>query len=132
MQSSIDADYISHLGADPAKVFVTGNTKFDQTYAEVTAEDLAAHKTELGLGEDAYPVIVAGSTHPLEEDAVLLSFRELRNKYPQARLIIAPRKPARAGRRYGAWQPVFGYANRFPLRIERPERQTSGVSGAFD
>lgn len=125
MQSSIDADYISHLGADPAKVFVTGNTKFDQTYAEVTAEDLAAYKTELGLGEDAYPVIVAGSTHPSEEDAVLLSFRELRNKYPQARLIIAPRKPARAEeiRRLAV---KFGYETGFrselkDLKGKRPE-----------
>ena len=58
MQSSIDADYISHLGADPKKIYVTGNTKFDQTYAEVTPEDLENYKKELGI-ENAYPVIVA-------------------------------------------------------------------------
>ncbi|HAT97771.1 MAG TPA: tetraacyldisaccharide 4'-kinase, partial [Acidaminococcaceae bacterium] len=92
MQSSIDANYITQLGADPEKVFVTGNTKFDQTYAEVTPEDLAAYKTELGLEEDAYPIIVAGSTHATEEDAVLTSFIALRKKFPRARLIIAPRK----------------------------------------
>jgi tetraacyldisaccharide 4'-kinase len=91
MQSSIDANYITHLGADPKKIFVTGNTKFDQTYAEVTPEDLAAYKTELGLGADAFPVIVAGSTHPPEEEALLTSFTELRKQYPKARLIIAPR-----------------------------------------
>ena len=92
MQSSIDAKYITQLGADPEKVFVTGNTKFDQTYAEVSPEDLATYKTEMGLGEESYPVIVAGSTHPLEEEAVLTSFTALRKKYPHARLIIAPRK----------------------------------------
>jgi len=92
MQSSIDAKYIIQLGADPEKIFVTGNTKFDQTYAEVSPEDLATYKTELGLGEDAYPVIVAGSTHRTEEEAVLTSFTALRKEYPQARLIIAPRK----------------------------------------
>ena len=48
MQSSIDADYISSLGADQNKIFVTGNTKFDQTYAEVTQEDYARYKEELG------------------------------------------------------------------------------------
>ncbi len=92
MQSSIDAEYITRLGADPEKIIVTGNTKFDQTYAEVSPEDLTAYKTELGLGEDAYPVIVAGSTHRTEEEAVLTSFTALRKKYPRARLIIAPRK----------------------------------------
>ncbi len=92
MQSSIDAKYITQLGADPEKIIVTGNTKFDQTYAEVSPEDLAAYKAELGLGEDACPVIVAGSTHRTEEEAVLTSFTALRKKYPHARLIIAPRK----------------------------------------
>ena len=91
MQSSIDANYITHLGADPKKIFVTGNTKFDQTYAEVTPEDLANYKTELGLGDDAYPVIVAGSTHTPEESILLTAFTELRKQYPKARLIIAPR-----------------------------------------
>ncbi len=108
MQSSIDADYIAHLGADPGKIFVTGNTKFDQTYAEVTPEDLANYKKELGLREGDFPVIVAGSTHPSEEEAVLTAFTELRKKYPRARLIIAPRKPARVDeiRRLDA---KFGY-----------------------
>ena len=92
MQSSIDAKYITQLGADPEKIFVTGNTKFDQTYAEVSPEDLATYKTELGLEEEAFPVIVAGSTHRSEEEAVLTSFTNLRKKYPRARLVIAPRK----------------------------------------
>ncbi len=96
MQSSIDADYIAHLGADRKKIFVTGNTKFDQTYAEVTPEDLERYRVELGLG-NAYPVIVAGSTHPGEEKILLESFKNIRREFPGARLVIAPRKTTRAG-----------------------------------
>jgi tetraacyldisaccharide 4'-kinase len=95
MQSSIDANYITHLGADPKKIFVTGNTKFDQTYAEVTPEDLANYKTELGLTEDSFPVIVAGSTHSPEEQTLLTAFAELCKQHPKARLVIAPRKTDR-------------------------------------
>lgn len=95
MQSSIDADYIAHLGADRSKIFVTGNTKFDQTYAEVTPEDLAKYREELGIG-NAYPVIVAGSTHPGEESVLMEAFKSVRREYPEARLVIAPRKTARA------------------------------------
>lgn len=95
MQSSIDADYISHLGADPRKIYVTGNTKFDQTYAEVTPEDLENYKKELGI-ESAYPVIVAGSTHPTEEKALFDVFKDIIKAYPDARLVIAPRKTGRA------------------------------------
>ena len=94
MQSSIDADYIRHLGADTSKIFVTGNTKFDQTYAEVTQQDLDNYKKELGI-EGAYPVVVAGSTHPSEEKAMLEAFKTIRETYPDARLVIAPRKPER-------------------------------------
>lgn len=96
MQSSIDANYIEHLGADKSKIFVTGNTKFDQTYAEVTPEDLERYRTELGIGED-YPVIVAGSTHPGEEKILMESFKAIREQYKNAHLVIAPRKTARTG-----------------------------------
>ncbi|MDO4921740.1 MAG: tetraacyldisaccharide 4'-kinase [Phascolarctobacterium sp.] len=95
MQSSIDADYIAHLGAERKKIFVTGNTKFDQTYAEVTPADLEKYRLELGLRND-YPIIVAGSTHPGEEKILLESFKAVRETYPHARLVIAPRKTARA------------------------------------
>lgn len=39
MQSRIDAQYIIDIGADPNKVIVTGNTKYDQTYGIVTPEE---------------------------------------------------------------------------------------------
>ena len=95
MQSSIDADYIYSLGADKNKIFVTGNTKFDQTYAEVTPEDYSRYKEELGLN-NTYPIIMAGSTHPGEEKALFDAFKKVREKYADARLVIAPRKTNRA------------------------------------
>ena len=120
MQSSIDAKYITQLGADPEKIFVTGNTKFDQTYAKVSPEDLAAYKTELGLGEDAYPIIVAGSTHRTEEEAVLTSFTALRKKFPRARLIIAPRKLNRI-EEIKKVNARFGYAMGFRSELKEIE-----------
>ena len=41
MQSPIDAEYIIRLGADPNLVIVTGNTKYDQTYTDVGADEKA-------------------------------------------------------------------------------------------
>ena len=120
MQSSIDAKYITQLGADPKKIIVTGNTKFDQTYAEVSPEDLATYKTELGLGKDAYPVIVAGSTHRTEEEAVLTSFTAVRKKYPHARLIIAPRKLNRI-EEIKKVNAKFGYEMGFRSKLKEME-----------
>ena len=49
MQSRIDAQYIIDIGADPNKVIVTGNTKYDQTYGIVTEEEKKRFLHELGF-----------------------------------------------------------------------------------
>ncbi len=90
-----------------AKFFVTGNTKFDQTYAEVTEEDLEKYRRELGI-EGCYPVIIAGSTHPGEEKLLIESFREIKRAHKDAALVIAPRKTARAAE-IAKLAATFGY-----------------------
>ena len=91
MQSSIDAEYIGQLGADADRITVTGNTKYDQTYAIVTDEEKSELLRTFGFGEN-HPVIIAGSTHKGEEELVLKSFKALNERYPEARLLIAPRE----------------------------------------
>jgi len=94
MQSSIDADYIMRLGAPRELVTVTGNTKFDQAYTSVSAEERAALIEELGLS-GASKIMIAGSTHRGEEELVLTAFKAVREKDPGVRLIIAPREVLR-------------------------------------
>lgn len=91
MQSSIDADYIKQLGANPKEIIVTGNTKYDQTYAIVTPKEESDLRQEFGFC-DNHPVIVAGSTHKGEEDLLFQSFRVILDSYPNARMLIAPRE----------------------------------------
>ena len=90
MQSPIDAEYIIRLGANPSLVTVTGNTKFDQTYTDATAEEKSQMIQAMGL-EDNQGIFLAGSTHKGEEEYVLKAFRVLREARPQAKLVIAPR-----------------------------------------
>ena len=94
MQSSIDADYIMRLGAPRELVTVTGNTKFDQAYTSVSADERAALIEELGLS-GASRIMIAGSTHRGEEELVLAAFKAVREKDPGVRLIIAPREVLR-------------------------------------
>ena len=91
MQSDIDADYIMRLGAPPELVTVTGNTKFDQTYTDVSPEEKTAIVREMGL-ESAEGILLAGSTHRGEEDFVLKAFKAVREKHAKAKLVIAPRE----------------------------------------
>ena len=91
MQSRIDAQYIIDIGADPNKVIVTGNTKYDQTYGIVTEEEKKRFLHELGFAEGTYPIMIAGSTHKGENSSVYKAFCTIRREFPKARLIIAPR-----------------------------------------
>ncbi|VBB09274.1 glycosyl transferases group 1 [Lucifera butyrica] len=90
MQSSIDAEYIVRLGADPSRVIITGNTKFDQTYTAVGEPEKKRLQSEFGL-TGSFPILVAGSTHKGEEEAVLETFNKIKETYPAAKLILAPR-----------------------------------------
>ena len=91
MQSRIDAQYIIDIGADPNKVIVTGNTKYDQTYGIVTEEEKKRFLHELGFAEGTYPIMIAGSTHRGENGSVYKAFVKIRDHFPDAKLIIAPR-----------------------------------------
>ncbi len=95
MQTHADAERIIALGADPERVSVTGNTKFDQALPEVSLGAQMTLRGELGLTRDE-PVLVAGSTHAGEEDIVLRAFRQVKSAYPRVRLILAPRHLPRA------------------------------------
>jgi 3-deoxy-D-manno-octulosonic-acid transferase len=87
MQSEADADRIRDIGADPEKVMVTGNLKFDQKLPVSMSAPVS-----IASGKK---VITAGSTHRGEEAALLDVFKLLRQKYPELLLIIAPRHPER-------------------------------------
>lgn len=96
MQSTVDAQYVIQLGADPHKVIVTGNTKYDQNYSQVTTEEKKALRQELGLLENL-PVLIAGSTHRGEEEILLEVLRQIQGKYPIVKMILAPRDVPRSG-----------------------------------
>ena len=94
MQTQRDAERIASIGADPARVSVTGNIKFDQAPPSATAAELAALRQRLGLS-DTQPVLVAGSTHRGEEEILLDAFARLRRSHAGLTLILAPRHPQR-------------------------------------
>ena len=91
MASSVDAGYVKQLGAPEDLVIVTGNTKFDQTYTDVTDAQRAKILSDMGL-TDAKEIFLAGSTHRGEENFVLKAFKAIREDHPKARLVIAPRE----------------------------------------
>jgi 3-deoxy-D-manno-octulosonic-acid transferase len=93
MQGEIHADRIRAMAAPPERVKVTGNLKFDAVFAGRPPERLV----RLLHGGSPRPLWVAGSTVGGEEELVLQAFHRVRERVPNARLLLAPRHPERFG-----------------------------------
>jgi 3-deoxy-D-manno-octulosonic-acid transferase len=89
MQTKLDAERIIAIGADPSRVHIMGNIKYDLALTSPVSVDEQALRAALGLGED--PVFMAGSTHRGEEEIVLEAYLQARGQMPTLRLLLAPR-----------------------------------------
>ncbi|MDE1893044.1 MAG: lipid IV(A) 3-deoxy-D-manno-octulosonic acid transferase [Xanthomonadaceae bacterium] len=91
-QSRADAARYRLLGADPQKIMVAGNMKFDMPIPEGAVEAGAAMRAHWGPRR---PVWMAASTHEGEELAVFEAHLAVLKRLPDALLVIAPRHPER-------------------------------------
>jgi 3-deoxy-D-manno-octulosonic-acid transferase len=92
-QTAMDAERFRILGAAPERIDVTGNLKFDGQAPQLGKFGIQTR--EILAAANRRPVLVAASTMPGEEALVLEAWQAIRQKYPQALMIIAPRHPAR-------------------------------------
>jgi 3-deoxy-D-manno-octulosonic-acid transferase len=92
-QTKEDAERFRQLGAQPARVRMVGNLKFDSQPPQL-GEFARALKAALRQAQRG-PVLVAASTMPGEEPLVLQAWDLIQARYPKALLILAPRHPAR-------------------------------------
>jgi len=92
-QTQPDRERLEALGAEPQRVHVTGNLKFDVSLPAPPpiVEQLRRSLTAEGAG----PVLVCGSTVEDEEAPLLKAFENLRVSHPRAVMILAPRHPER-------------------------------------
>jgi 3-deoxy-D-manno-octulosonic-acid transferase len=90
MQSETDRARIEAIGADPQKVAVFGNLKYD-----VLQTDGPVNSDVEGLLANWKQVWIAASTMPGEEELILDAFTHLRQTHPNLNLVLAPRHPER-------------------------------------
>ncbi len=93
MQSEEDARRIIALGAPPERVVVTGNLKADLSTEPADRDPI--WRAVLGA-EPGGLLWIAGSTHRGEETAILGAHQRLARRFPELRLLLAPRHPERA------------------------------------
>ncbi|MEE9912160.1 MAG: 3-deoxy-D-manno-octulosonic acid transferase [Deltaproteobacteria bacterium] len=95
MITNVDADRIRRIGLNASKISVLGNAKYDALAAMVSPrlhEDIV--RSFNARSDEKF--LVAGSTHPGEEDAVIHVYRELLKRYPDFKLIMVPRHVERS------------------------------------
>ena len=102
MQSEESARRLIDLGADPARVTMTGSLKFDSLEAPPPGTGAAHGKPRERLlrffrVSPSRTVIVAGSTMRGEEAAVLKAFKRVKDTKSHVLAILAPRHPERFG-----------------------------------
>jgi 3-deoxy-D-manno-octulosonic-acid transferase len=88
-QSVADAERYAKLGAP--RVSATGNLKLD--VPTLPADEGALDRLKQIVGKR--PVVVAASTHPGEEAAIIAAHCQLRAKFPTLLTIVVPRHPER-------------------------------------
>lgn len=95
VSSPEDQERFIALGADPARLVCTGNTKFDRWPTAADLAQLQLYRQRLQILNE--PVFLAASTHPGEEEIIVQAYQELRRACPALLLLLAPRHPERAG-----------------------------------
>jgi 3-deoxy-D-manno-octulosonic-acid transferase len=91
-QAEADAQRFVALGADPARVKVTGSIKFDLAIDDATRAAGRALREALGAER---PCWIAASTHDGEDEQVLAAHAGIRERFPGALLLLVPRHPER-------------------------------------
>ena len=110
-----DAERLRLLGADPSKLKVIGNMKFDFHIPQFSKEEKMALRRQLGIPLEKR-VWVAGSTHRGEEEAIFGVLKHLLKTYPEICLIIAPRHPER-------FSEVEKLARRWNFNVKRRSQE---------
>jgi 3-deoxy-D-manno-octulosonic-acid transferase len=100
-----DAERFREQGVGADRISVTGDTRFDQVWERARREPSPLVD---GL-RSSRPTLVAGSTWPADEEHLLAAWLKVRDKIPDARLIIAPHetRPAHL-RSVESWARMHG------------------------
>lgn len=110
-----DAVRLAALGVDSDRISVVGDPRYDGVLERIA-----------GLPDDPSPeLMVAGSTWPDDDRVLLAAFAQVRERHPQARLLIIPHRPSARGIRR---------IRRIARKLRLPEPPISPISdiGARD
>lgn len=90
VQSDVYQSAFQQLGVLPTKVHVTGNLKMTPNNARITRENQVQLQNSLSITNNDFVITIA-STHDKEEEILLRQLLPIWEKYPDVKIILAPR-----------------------------------------
>ena len=92
-QDGLDANRLKELGANHDALHITGSIKFD---LKVNPDDIEAGKAlRVQLGWQDKTVLMVASTHKGEDEILLDTYQQLKEKHPDLVMLVVPRHPER-------------------------------------
>ncbi len=110
--SADDAQRLQALGVSAARLEVMGDTRYDQVWTRAMAVDRTSGL--VAALKSTRPTLVAGSTWPADESALLPAWERVRQSVPTARLVIAPHEPTASH-----CEPIVRFAAAAGLSLDR-------------
>ena len=92
-QTEVDSKRIIEIGAERARVHLTGNLKFDVEPPKRLFS--VGAKLRASWGGSSRETIILGSSHEKEEQQFLSVYRKLKQEFPRLVSVIVPRHPDR-------------------------------------
>ena len=129
-QTATYAERLKTIGIPPERIEVFGSIKYDAIPEKIDADATRRYRRLFGCpAEGGRNLIVAGSTHPGEEEAVLEAWSSIAPRGERPRLLLTPRHPERMpvieklACRYGtvvkrSALPEPGYEDNAPMPVE--------------
>jgi len=94
-QDPTDVTRLSQAGFAPETIFDLGSLKYDVAALDISTDNgVSAWWDRTGWTGDQL-ILLGGSTHPGEEEVLARIYRDLREEWPELRLVLAPRHAER-------------------------------------
>ena len=114
-----DAERLREQGVRHDRIGVTGDTRYDQVWSRALRPAPALVQSL----RSARPTLVAGSTWPTDEEHLLPAWTRIRDKIPDARLVIAPHETSGTHLR-----SIEGWARRGALALASVDSSDSAAA----
>ncbi len=127
VQNSLYEERFVFLGADPKKVVISGNMKFDSILVDEDKLRKKQEKYKSILKRDGNKLLVIASTHEPEEEIVIDIYKDIFKSPGGVTLLIVPRHPERASQ----IEKTVRLASFNPVRMSKVEENLADTRNVF-